>query len=207
MVWTGDETARRGGRAGETAAEPGNLMLLKRIFPGLRRDNEAAQTLYAGMVTQAREPAFYGAVPDTVDGRFELMVLHACLLFHRMKGGDETVRALSQAVFDEMFLEFDRAMRESGVGDLTVPKRIKTMARIFYTRSAAFDPLLDRLDEAGLAAALAAPFPQLTRDGRAQLARYMAEAVASLRATPAAELMAGRAGWPAAPELPAAEAP
>jgi len=111
------------------------------------RHEESARRLYAALVRQARQPGFYTVcgVPDTVDGRFDMILLHAFLLLRRLKREHARSRDLGQAVFDLMFADMDENLREMGVGDLAVGKRIKGMAQAFYGRIAAY--------EAGLAAA------------------------------------------------------
>src|ERR1700688_4574716 len=96
--------------------------------------------IYGMIVTQAREPSFYRdlGVPDTVNGRFDLLVLHLWMVLHRLKsieGGTE----LSQALFDHFCDDMDANLREMGVGDLTVPKRMQAFGEAFYGRAAAYD--------------------------------------------------------------------
>ena len=107
-----------------------------------RRTQEQADELYAKAVAQARQPVFYQAaeVPDTLDGRFDLLALHMFLLLHRL--GTEDNRRLSQALFDLMFADMDRSLREMGVGDMSVGKRVKDMARALYGRIDAYEPAL-----------------------------------------------------------------
>ena len=92
------------------------------------------------IVTQAREPLFYRdlGVPDTVNGRFDLLVLHLWMVLRRLKpieGG----AGLSQALFDRFCDDMDANLREMGVGDLTVPKRMQAFGEAFYGRAAAYD--------------------------------------------------------------------
>jgi cytochrome b pre-mRNA-processing protein 3 len=98
------------------------------------------ETIYGMIVTQTREPVFYRdlAVPDTVDGRFDLLVVHLWMVLGRFKafeGGTE----LSQALFDRFCADMDDNLREMGVGDLTVPKRMQAFGEAFYGRTAAYD--------------------------------------------------------------------
>lgn len=111
--------------------------------------------LWAVLVAQARAPVFYRdlAVADTPLGRFEMIALHAVLLFRRLKDEGEGGRALAQAVHDLLFADLDIALREIGVGDMGIGKRVKTFARNLYGRIAAYDAGLAGGDEA-LAAAL-----------------------------------------------------
>jgi cytochrome b pre-mRNA-processing protein 3 len=88
-------------------------------------------------------PVFYQhhGVPDTLDGRFELIVLHAFLVLHRLSQGTGN-RDFGQAFFDFMFMDMDRSLREMGTGDLSVGKQVKQMATGFYGRTAAYQEAL-----------------------------------------------------------------
>lgn len=128
---------------------------MKRFFrksPAL----EGAESLYAAAADQARTPVFYTqmGVPDTVEGRFEMTALHVWLILRQLKGNDPKTRAVTQKVVDVMFASFDDALRELGVGDLVVGKKVRKMAENFYGRVQAYDGALEDDDEA-LAAALA----------------------------------------------------
>lgn len=188
-------------------------MALGKLF---RRDPLAAPgaALYAGIVEQARLPAFYAAagVPDTLDGRFELVSLHAFLLLHRLKREGEAGARLAQVVVDAMFADMDAALREIGVGDLGVPHRVKRMLSGFRGRIAAYEAGLDAPGD-GLAAALrrnlygtlataegAGPGPRPgpgPGPGVDAMAAYVRAAVAALGRQPAADLLAGRVAFPA----------
>ncbi len=97
------------------------------------------EAIYGMIVAQAREPLFYQAlgVPDTVDGRFDMVLLHLWMVLRRLKQGDD--EALPQALFDHFCSDMDANLREMGVGDLTVPKRMQAFGEAFYGRSAAYD--------------------------------------------------------------------
>src|SRR6516225_3886855 len=101
------------------------------------------EAIYGMIVTQAREPLFYRdlGVPDTVNGRFDLLVLHLWLVLHRLRqmtGGVD----LGQALFDRFCEDMDANLREMGVGDLAVPKRMQAFGEAFYGRAAAYDQAL-----------------------------------------------------------------
>ena len=117
-----------------------------RHLRGRKRRREAARRLYMAAVRQARDPTLYteGGVADTLDGRFDLIVLHVVPLMRRLRRCDEAGRQLSQAVFDVMFDDMDQSLREMGVGDLRVGKRVKQMARAFYGRAQAYDRAFDQ---------------------------------------------------------------
>lgn len=107
-----------------------------------------AAKLYAAVVARAREPDFFAifGVKDTLDGRFDLIVLHAWLVLDRLKGGP-----LSQAFVDRVFIGFDEALRELGAGDIGMGKRVKKLADAFYGRMQAYG---EATEEASMEAAL-----------------------------------------------------
>jgi cytochrome b pre-mRNA-processing protein 3 len=98
------------------------------------------EAIYGMIVTQAREPLFYRdlGVPDTVNGRFDLLVLHLWMVLRRFRFAQATTNA-SQALFDRFCEDMDANLREMGVGDLTVPKRMQAFGEAFYGRAAAYD--------------------------------------------------------------------
>jgi cytochrome b pre-mRNA-processing protein 3 len=102
------------------------------------------ETIYGMIVTQAREPLFYRdlGVLDTVNGRFDLLVLHLWMVLRRMKSV-EAGAGLSQALFDRFCEDMDANLREMGVGDTTVRKRMRAFGEAFYGRVAAYDLALD----------------------------------------------------------------
>jgi len=128
------------------------------LFGRFRKTPEQnrAEALYLAAVTRAREPAFYErlAVPDTVEGRFDMIALHVFLILRRLKADRAETGTLAQALFDRMFLDMDENLREMGVGDLGVGKRVKKMAKAFYGRVAAYDAALAQDSRASLEAAL-----------------------------------------------------
>jgi cytochrome b pre-mRNA-processing protein 3 len=107
------------------------------------------EAIYGMIVTQAREPLFYRdlGVPDTVNGRFDLLVLHLWMVLRRQRSM-AAGPGLSQALFDRFCDDMDANLREMGVGDLTVPKRMQAFGEAFYGRSAAYDLALTAGTEA-----------------------------------------------------------
>ncbi|NKC29265.1 ubiquinol-cytochrome C chaperone family protein [Falsiroseomonas selenitidurans] len=125
---------------------------------GRRPHERAGFALYTAAVSASRQPGFFGGlgVPDTLDGRFDLVSLHVALLIRRLRrDADPAGPKLAQAVFDAMFADMDVNLREMGVGDLVVGKRVKRMWEAFHGRAAAYESALDAADAAALAAALA----------------------------------------------------
>jgi cytochrome b pre-mRNA-processing protein 3 len=150
------------------------------------------EAIYGTIVTQAREPLFYQdlAVPDTVNGRFDLVLLHLWLVLRRLKSvGSGT--ALSQALFDHFCTDMDDNLREMGIGDQAVPRRMRAFGEAFYGRTAAYDMALTEGSEA-LAGALCRNVLDGERMEQArQLAAYAEAAMADLAALDDATLLGG----------------
>ncbi len=183
-------------------------MKLGRMFARSRL-KDRAEALYGAVVAQARRPEFYGTcgVPDTLDGRFDMIALHAFLLMRRLGREGEAGARLSQALFDTMFADMDRNIREMGVGDLGVGRRVKDMVRGLYGRIKAYEEGLAR-GEATLGAALRRNLFGFADPAPGQVdsvAAYVRREAAALAARPAAELLAGRVRFGPAPT--AARAP
>ncbi len=105
---------------------------------------DAVDEAYRSIVAQSRQVTFYAdwGVPDTVTGRFDMVSLHLALFLHRMKGVPEA-KPFTQALTDLFFLDMDRSVRELGVTDLGVAKKVRKMAEVFYGLVRALDPALD----------------------------------------------------------------
>ena len=143
----------------------------------LRRDPESdaiATSLYGAIVAQARSPVLYAdlCVADTVDGRFEMVVLHAVLVIDRLRKGGEAEKAAAQKVFDLFCTDMDRSLRELGVGDLGVPKRMKQMTERFYGRAEAYRSVLKGSDRGGMIDALSRNVFGGAAEGAEPLAAY-----------------------------------
>src|SRR5262245_54639907 len=111
--------------------------MFKRFFGSDRAAKEkVTASLYDQIVAAARQPAFYavGGVPDTPLGRYEMISLQLFLVLHRLRGEVGAIREIAQELTDRFFAELDHSIRELGVGDLSVPKRMKKLARMFYGR-------------------------------------------------------------------------
>jgi cytochrome b pre-mRNA-processing protein 3 len=169
-------------------------MLFDRLRRKIAVDNPARR-LHDAAVARSRAPAFYRSMgaPDTVEGRFELLTLHIVLLLDRLR--DQP--AIRQALFDTYVSDLDGALREMGVGDLSVGRRMKGLGAVFYGRAKAFDDAFKALpDTTPLRALIARTILQGVDEGDpaplAAYARDSREALASL-ADPA--LLAGALAW------------
>jgi len=168
-------------------------MKLAALFPRNTRV-PAVHALYAALVEESRAPVFYElwGVPDTLDGRFEVVCLHAFLVLRRLKEADDAAD-FSQALFDLMFQDFDRNLREMGASDLGVGRQVKAMAQAFYGRIRAYERGL--AGEEDLTGALKRNLYGTTAPEPAQLAAmadYLRRRAAALAATPVETLLAGR---------------
>lgn len=170
------------------------------VFGLFRRSEAEPFALYGAIVAQARQPALFAdyGVPDTLDGRFDMIVLHTVLVLRRLRGEPVPTSDRAQALFDLFMADMDRSLREMGVGDTTVPKRIKRMASAFYGRLGAYVGALDAGDRPALAAALARNIrPDEADDAPSErLARYVEAAAAALAAAPVADILDGRVAFP-----------
>ena len=124
------------------------------ILSLFRKKANATQVfaVYSAIVAQSRQTRFYAdwQVPDSVNGRFDMVSLHLCLLFRRLKTGEQSTRIFSQAVFDLFFKDMDQSLREMGAGDMAVPKRIQKMGELFYGLLDKLTTALDQQDVAAL---------------------------------------------------------
>lgn len=140
------------------------------------RPQPSVERVYADIVAASRSPELYrvAGVPDTVMGRFESLVLHVGLSLRRLKELPAPADQLAQELVDRFFADLDSGLREIGIGDVSVPKKVKKLGQAFYGRLEAYDAalstaagqgdleaalarnVLDRPDDPGLAAGLAA---------------------------------------------------
>ena len=172
--------------------------MLNRLFRS-NPSREAGGALYAAVVEQSRSPALYEAfgAPDTVEGRFEIYTLHVVLLLDRLNAPGEAAKAVSQALFDTYVKALDHALREMGVGDLSVGKKMRKLGEAFFGRvksyHAAFaalpepTPLRDLLTRTVYAEGDAARAPAL--------GDYVAAQRAHLAGQPLERFLEGRVAW------------
>lgn len=155
---------------------------LNLIFGSGSGSGTTIETIYGVIVAQSRQPDFYLklSVPDTIEGRFDMIVLHMWLTLRRLRAVEAAETA--QRLFDHFVSDMDASLREMGVGDLTVPKRMKSMGEAFYGRVQAYDAAWDDASGAGLRIALARNVlnrPTAPADA-ATLATYVRRAAAHL---------------------------
>lgn len=169
---------------------------------GQRSRRVVIDALYERIVAASRQPVFYAdwQVPDTPLGRFEMIAVHMILFLRRLREEPGTARDVAQEVTDVFFRDVEHAIRELGIGDLGVPKRIKKLARMFYGRAATYSEAIDAGDADALAQALARNVkPDLTDwDGAAPIAAYALKAADALASQPLERLLAADISFPTA---------
>jgi len=175
--------------------------MFERWFARKAPDDSSAEA-YRRIVAQARRPEFYagGGVPDSLDGRFEMLVLHLFLVLHRLQRerGDPACVALAQALADRVAADFDANLREMGAGDLGVGRKVKRMAGALYGRIAAYEVGIDG-GEAVLRQALRRNLfgtVEPDEDEVAAMARYVLAGYELLGGVPAAQIVRGIVDFP-----------
>ena len=126
------------------------------MFSRSRSPRRIAAQLYSDVVAAARAPAFYAdlTVPDTIEGRYEMIVLHVVLLLRRLRQPGAGQKKLAQALVDFMAADLDRSIRELGVGDMSVGKFMKRLGEGLYGRAAAYNKALDDRDTGAMETAV-----------------------------------------------------
>jgi len=171
------------------------------IPPLFRRPDPTIAVLYGAIVAQARDARFYGpyGVPDTVLGRFDLIVLHVALLLRRLRAGDAAMRALAQGVFDAFCRDMDHNLREMGISDQGVPRQMRRVGEAFYGRAQAYDAALALPGNDALAQALVRNVYAGAGDAHgaaARLATYVRAAADDLHAQALADVARGLVRFP-----------
>lgn len=175
-------------------------MIFRRIRTSAPSRHSAGRNLYDAAVRQARSLALYAVMgaPDTVEGRFELLTAHVILLVDRLAGEGEAAAHSSQALFDTYVSNLDGALREMGVGDLTVGKRMRVLGGAFYGRAEAYRAAFHALPDPAALEAVVGRTILADAAGAvpARLAAYLASARQGLACASVASLLEGPPAWP-----------
>ena len=174
--------------------------MLDRLFR-TRPAKASGARLYAAAVAQARRPAFYAdlGVADEIDSRFELYVVHVVLLQQRLSREGAEAAETAQALFDAFIASLDDALRELGVGDLSVGKKMRRLGEALFGRAAAYRDLLAAgPDREGISALIARTVygDEAAVDRAEPLADYVMRSHAALAAEPLAAVLRGEVAWP-----------
>ena len=177
------------------------------MFERFRRERAKARAnraiierLFATIADAARRPAHYTVhgVADSVMGRYAMLALHVRLFQHRARGASPALEAMAQDVVDMLFREIDSTLREIGIGDTSVPKRMKKLARMVYGRWRSYGEALAENDRAALTEAVRRNVYAEGGDpgGAAALADYAVRADAALREQSDDAFLSGRIAFP-----------
>lgn len=161
----------------------------------LRRRSPIGRTatgIYGRVVAQARQPAFYleHGVPDTHEGRFDLIVLHLFLALERLRGEGEAGQPLGQAVMEAFVTDMDDAMREIGISDLGVPRRIKKTAAAVLERFEDYRAALSHSGNDALSQAIARHLV-ISGESARSIAGYMRATSSALSAQQGVRILSG----------------
>lgn len=174
------------------------MRVLQRLFRP-RQARIAGEALYAGLVDQARRPVLYRdlGVADRIDARFELYVLHLSLLLARLKGEGEAAAETGQAVFDTFLGALDDALRELGVGDLSVAKKMRKLGEAVYGRVVGYQNAVTDGDRAALAGLLARAVygDEAALEPAGRLADYASSTFRQLQDQRLEDILRGRLTW------------
>jgi cytochrome b pre-mRNA-processing protein 3 len=170
------------------------------LFARLFRSNPAkaaGRKLYEAVTLQARQPAFYAVLgaPDTVEGRFELYNLHVVLLLNRLRGQGPMAHESAQELFDTYVSGLDDALREMGVGDISVGKKMRKLGEAIYGRVKTFDAAIAG-EEPMEAVITRTVYADQVSPHAGALADYVRQGVEALAAQPLDQLLEGRPAWP-----------
>lgn len=176
-------------------------MFFAKLFGRKRQISEAILIrTYEAIVAAARQPAIFSQwnVPDTPLGRYESLSLHMILFLRRTKDAAGGLPALGQEVVEEFFKDVDHSLRELGIGDASVPKRMKKLARMFYGRAASYDGPIGMEDAKGLTDALTRNIFPDAKDWPQGIdfARHALAVAKSLDQQPDAAILAGDVLFP-----------
>ena len=173
------------------------------LFKRKKSNQALVERQYAEITGAARSPVFYETmgVPDTVMGRFEMISIHLILYLRRTGSAGEAARALAQDVVDAFFEDVNHSIRELGIGDMGVPKRMKKLARMFYGRVQSYSQAIDNGDREALMQALSRNIHPEAGEGAPSvesLSRWMFDTAARLDNVAEAMLASGRLSFDAA---------
>jgi len=173
-------------------------MILDRLFRP-RPAQAAGQALYARAVEQSRLPTLYAdfGAPDTVEGRFEVYTLHVVLLLDRLRREGRGTGEVSQALFDTYVKALDHALREMGVGDLAVGRKMRKLGEAFYGRGKSYDAAFAPLPDTAMLEALLTRtvYADLPTSRLRELVAYVLAQRAFLSDQPVETLLAGDVAW------------
>ena len=185
-------------------APPQGVAKVLALWRARRAAKALIEQIRGEIIAASRRPALYATLdaPDRVDGRFEMLTLHAGLILRRLVSIGGLGHDVAQDLVNSLFMHFDDSLREMALSDIAVSKRLKSIKEAFYGRSAAYAAALDSGSRAELEAALARNVygaKRETASKAAALAEYVASLETSLAATSLDDFTSGRFRFPEGP--------
>jgi cytochrome b pre-mRNA-processing protein 3 len=181
----------------------GNATPMFRWFAGRAARKEAAEKIYDAIVAQSRNPAFYlrCGVPDTLSGRFDMLVIHMFVVLQILKLVGREGQLLAQEIVEAFIREMDTMVRDLGVSDRNVPKEVRKIAQLFYGQLLAYSTALQRNDTKGLAGEVWKSFQSGEGAASASIAAdsistYMRQAIKNIQEMPLNMLLQGNIRFP-----------
>ena len=171
--------------------------LFDRVFPKPARRRKVVERLYSAIMEKARHPALFaqGFLPDTMDGRFHAVTLYACLIFPKLQACGEEGRAISERLYTRLFDSFDAALRETGVGDASIARKIRKMGEHFFGIGQALSEALDESQPSEAVAAVLIRNGITEEEAASEVAAQLVSANASVIAAGEETLLSGNPGW------------
>lgn len=175
-------------------------MKLSKLFSKLSY-TPPERAVYAQIVAKARQPWLYlnAGVPDTVTGRFDMITLHSFIVMEHLSRQGDKESEFNQLLFDEVFLDMDHSLREMGVGDVSVGKRVRKMSEIFYGACNGYRTALEESDPAkALAEALQRNVlgKDISTEKLDNLVDYSLQTIKQVEKLPVKSILKGKMAWP-----------
>jgi len=177
-----------------------------RWFAGRAARKEAAEKIYDAIVAQSREPSFYlhCSVPDTLSGRFDMLVIHMFIVLQILKIGGREGQLLAQEIVEAFIREMDTMVRDLGVSDRNVPKEVRKIAQLFYGQLLAYSTMMQRSDMNGLAEEIWKSFQSADGPGEGEehpvaadeLCTYIVQSIKNIQEMPLNMLLQGNIRFP-----------
>ncbi len=174
-----------------------------RWFAGRAARKEAAEKIYDSIVAQSRNPGFYlhCSVPDTLSGRFDMLVIHMFIVLQILKIGGREGQLLAQEIVEAFIREMDTMVRDLGVSDRNVPKEVRKIAQLFYGQLLAYSTTMQRNDIPGLAEEIWKSFQSAEASVEQQvaaddLAQYIVQSIKNIQEMPLNMLLQGNIRFP-----------
>lgn len=182
----------------------GNMTPMFRWFAGRAARKEAAEKIYDAIVAQSRNPGFYirCGVPDTLSGRFDMLVIHMFVVLQILKLGGREGQLLAQEIVEAFIREMDTMVRDLGVSDRSVPKEVRKIAQLFYGQLLSYSTALQRNDLKGLSGEVWKSFQSSEGDDREvaiaseAIATYIRQSIKSIQEMPLNMLLQGNIRFP-----------